>query len=121
MNHDWTQWFLDRPPNLNSSMNLEVAASEFKCQGLELDRTCVCWSWDFVFGKDHWITRKINKGKGTWGKNDARREYSLLAPGPEWSFGFLGAVTKIHLVMSRKWISYMTCSFKLAAHLYSPQ
>lgn len=79
MNHDWTQWFLDRPPNLNSSMNLEVAASEFKCQGLELDRTCVCWSWDFVFDKDQWITRRINKGKGTWGKNDARREYALNA------------------------------------------
>ena len=79
MNHDWTQWFLDRPPNLNSSMNLEVAASEFKCQGLELDRTCVCWSWDFVFEKNRWITRKINKSNGKWGKNDARRDYALNA------------------------------------------
>jgi hypothetical protein len=79
LNHDWTQWFLDRPPNLNSSMNLEVAASEFKCQGLELDRTCVCWSWDLVFHKDGWNTRKISKRQGNWSKNKAQREYALNA------------------------------------------
>ena len=77
MTHDWTQWFLDRPPNLNSSAKLEIAASEFKCQGLELDRTCVCWSWDFIFNEDKWVTRKINKREGRWDKNEARREYAL--------------------------------------------
>ena len=79
MNHDWTQWFLDRPPNLNSSLNLEVAASEFKCQGLELDRTGVCWSWDFIFSETSWTTRKINKGKGNWSKNEKNRDYAVNA------------------------------------------
>jgi DUF2075 family protein len=27
---------------------LEVAATEFECQGLELDHTCVCWGTDLV-------------------------------------------------------------------------
>lgn len=79
MSHDWTQWYLDRPPNLNSAHNLEVAASEFKCQGLELDRTGVCWSWDFVFNNNQWVTRRINKRYGNWSKNEARREFALNA------------------------------------------
>jgi hypothetical protein len=77
MDHPWAQWFLDRPPNLNSSELLEIAASEFKCQGLELDRTCVCWSWDLIFQNNGWVTRRINKRTGKWGGNKARREYAI--------------------------------------------
>lgn len=75
--HDWTQWFLDRPPNLNSSLNLEVAATEFKCQGLELDRTCVCWSWDLVRGPNGWVTRKLRKNDSRWLIIKNRREYAI--------------------------------------------
>jgi hypothetical protein len=79
MTHDWTQWFLDKPPNLNSSEVLEVAASEFKCQGLELDRTCVCWSWDMIFSDGKWITRRIDKRRGKWNQNESRRDYAINA------------------------------------------
>jgi len=79
MTHDWTQWFLDIPPNLNSSGMLEIAASEFKCQGLELDKTCVCWSWDLVLKEGKWLTRRINKRSGKWGKNEAKRDYGINA------------------------------------------
>jgi hypothetical protein len=79
MAHDWTQWFLDSPPNLNSSGMLEIAASEFKCQGLELDKTCVCWSWDLVLKDGKWLTRRINKRSGKWGKNEAKRDYGINA------------------------------------------
>ncbi len=45
---NWPRWFLDRPPSLQSSTMLEVAASEFKCQGLEIDLVGLCWSWDMI-------------------------------------------------------------------------
>jgi hypothetical protein len=76
---DWPQWFLDVPPNLNSSMTLEVAASEFKCQGLELDRVGVCWSWDFIHDGEGWVTRKIRRRQGKWGRNDKGREFAVAA------------------------------------------
>lgn len=76
---DWAQWFLDTPPNLNSSMLLEVAATEFKCQGLELDRVGVCWSWDLTHDGKAWVTRKIRRREGVWGRNSAGRDYSLAS------------------------------------------
>jgi hypothetical protein len=33
----YVNWFLNEPPDVRSSNQLEVAASEFECQGLELD------------------------------------------------------------------------------------
>jgi len=80
--HDWTQWFLDRPPNLNSSMMLEVAATEFKCQGLELDRVGVCWSWDLICGsgdEESWVARKIHKKTGNWRANKSGHDYAINA------------------------------------------
>jgi len=34
----YVNWFLNLPPDIRSSNQLEVAASEYECQGLELDR-----------------------------------------------------------------------------------
>ena len=63
---DWRNWFLDRPPSLESSSALEVAASEFKCQGLELDFVGVCWSWDLVRPQVGWEVRRIERRKLRW-------------------------------------------------------
>jgi hypothetical protein len=41
-------WFLRPTGDIRSSSQLEVAATEFECQGLELDWCCVCWGNDFV-------------------------------------------------------------------------
>ena len=76
---NWPEWFLDPPPNLNSSMKLEVAATEYKCQGLELDRVGVCWSWDFVRDGSAWDTRKIRRSHGSWGRNNARKKFAVAA------------------------------------------
>jgi hypothetical protein len=43
---DYAQWFTAEREDLRSSNALEVAATEFECQGLELDRVAVGWSWD---------------------------------------------------------------------------
>jgi hypothetical protein len=77
--HDWPQWYLDSPPNLNSSQNLEIAASEFKCQGLELDWVGMCWSWDLVLTSGEWTPRKINRRSGRWNKNAAAGDYLINA------------------------------------------
>jgi hypothetical protein len=49
-------WFLNPHGDIRSSTQLEVAATEFECQGLELDWTCVCWGGDMV----------IHPSAGTW-------------------------------------------------------
>lgn len=64
--YPWVQWFLDDIPNLRSSNSLETAASEFKCQGLELDAACVAWSWDMVWADSAWRPRKLDYRTGTW-------------------------------------------------------
>lgn len=46
--YDYTDWFLNPHADVRASMQLEVAATEFECQGLELDWTCVCWGGDFL-------------------------------------------------------------------------
>ena len=40
---------------------LEVAATEFECQGLELDWTGICWGGDFLIspGTGQWQFRKF--------------------------------------------------------------
>jgi hypothetical protein len=44
----YPDWFLRLSGDIRSSNQLEVAATEFECQGLELDWTLVCWGGDFV-------------------------------------------------------------------------
>jgi hypothetical protein len=45
--YPFEEWFLGSPEDVRSSYQLEVAATEFECQGLELDWTGVCWGDDF--------------------------------------------------------------------------
>lgn len=42
-------WFLNEKDNMNSSFYLEVAASEFKVQGLEIDYGLLAWDADFRY------------------------------------------------------------------------
>ena len=48
------RWFLDRFPDVRASDALEVAASEFFCQGLELDAAGVCWDGDLLWDGAAW-------------------------------------------------------------------
>jgi hypothetical protein len=60
-------WFLRPPGDIRSSNQLEVAATEFECQGLELDWTLVCWGGDYIpnEGRNGWFPRVLHNG----GKN----------------------------------------------------
>ncbi len=43
------RWFLDRfPPDVRASDALELVATEFSCQGLELDVAGLCWDGDLI-------------------------------------------------------------------------
>jgi hypothetical protein len=61
-NYKYEMWFLAPAVDVRSSFRLEVAASEFECQGLELDWVGVCWGADLTPSKnsEHWEYRKFN-------------------------------------------------------------
>jgi hypothetical protein len=46
--YPYVDWFLGGADDTRSSSQLEVAATEFECQGLEVDWAGVCWGDDFV-------------------------------------------------------------------------
>lgn len=46
--YPFEKWFLAPPEDVRSSCSLEVSASEFECQGLELDWVGVCWGGDLT-------------------------------------------------------------------------
>ncbi|MCW3474441.1 DUF2075 domain-containing protein [Limobrevibacterium gyesilva] len=52
-------WFLDRWPDVRACDALEVVATEFSCQGLELDHVGLCWGGDLVRagGRQSWLVR----------------------------------------------------------------
>jgi len=75
----YVHWFLAHPPDIRSSNQLEVAASEFECQGLELDWIGLCWGGDFSFDPSSggWAFRNFSGSR--WGnlKNEIDRQYLL--------------------------------------------
>ena len=72
----YVHWFLAQPPDVRSSNQLEAAASEFECQGLELDWAGLCWGADFRVdaGSQQWLFRKFTgTGWGDVGSEIAKR------------------------------------------------
>jgi hypothetical protein len=62
--YGYTHWFLSPREDHRSSYQLEVAATEFECQGLELDWVGVCWGDDLTrsvstHGWDHRALRGL--------------------------------------------------------------
>ena len=51
------QWFEAAPTDPHSGCQLDMALSEFGCQGLELDLPLVCWGQDCVWDGSAWATR----------------------------------------------------------------
>ncbi len=66
------RWFLDRWPDIRASDALEVVATEFSCQGLELDLAGVCWDGDLIRqpGRIAWRVRDFRGSKWTLPKSD---------------------------------------------------
>ena len=56
------RWFLDRwPEDVRASDALEQVATEFSCQGLELDHVGLCWGGDLI----HTGTWRVREFVGT--------------------------------------------------------
>ena len=51
------QWYQASPDDPRSCCRLEVAVSEFGCQGLELDMPLVCWGPDLLWQENSWKTK----------------------------------------------------------------
>lgn len=72
---DICAWMLKDERNVNSSYYMEIAASEFKIQGLEIDYTIVAWEGDFRY---HNGCFEFHKFRGSnWQKvnNLTQRDY----------------------------------------------
>lgn len=50
-------WYNDPPHSPQSCCQLRELATEFACQGLELDFPIVCWGDDVVWSNERWATR----------------------------------------------------------------
>jgi hypothetical protein len=75
--YSFEDWFLGGRDDTRSSHWLEVAASEFECQGLELDWTAVCWGGDFVRHSQHprWNHRRFVGAKWQNVRQEQKRRY----------------------------------------------
>ena len=60
------RWFLDRWPDIRSADALEVVATEFCVQGLELDHAGVCWDADLVRTADRAGWQACNLRGAAW-------------------------------------------------------
>ncbi|HVC63401.1 MAG TPA: DNA/RNA helicase domain-containing protein [Acetobacteraceae bacterium] len=54
-------WFLQRWPDVRASDALELPATQFACQGLELDHVGLCWGNDLIRrpGRADWVVRNF--------------------------------------------------------------
>ncbi|HUA76579.1 MAG TPA: DUF2075 domain-containing protein [Acetobacteraceae bacterium] len=60
-----TRWFLDRWPDVRAADALEVPATEFCCQGLELDYVGLCWGGDLIRQSGAWQVRAFRGDRWT--------------------------------------------------------
>ena len=72
------EWFLGPATDVRSSYMLEVAMTEFECQGLELDLVGLCWGDDLTIGSDgKWLMRTFKGARWLDLKDHTRRRYLL--------------------------------------------
>lgn len=50
-------WFNDEPTSIHSCRQLRKTATEFQCQGLELDYPIVCWGDDLWWDHTAWVSK----------------------------------------------------------------
>ena len=75
----YVNWFLNDPTDVRSSNQLEVAASEFECQGLELDWVGLCWSGDLTFDHERheWVPRSFKGNRWRNVSDNSDRQYLI--------------------------------------------
>jgi len=90
---DWEHWFLDNHDcadpegdhkycnDVRASSRLEVAATQFEIQGLELDWVGLCWGEDLAWSGVEWVCRRFNnkRWKPIPPSDERRRTYLVNA------------------------------------------
>ena len=73
------RWFLDGREDFRSSDALEIAMTEFKVQGLEIDYSGVCWSDDLTIaeGDSAWDIRRLRGSSWQVVRKQVDRTYAL--------------------------------------------
>lgn len=76
LDYSFEKWFLMPPTDVRSSHALEVAASEFECQGLELDWVGLCWGGDLTpSDPGGWEYRKFRGSAWQQVRSDTERTF----------------------------------------------
>jgi hypothetical protein len=72
-------WFLAHWPDVRASDALEMPATQFACQGLELDNVGLCWGNDLIRrqGRDEWIARSFVGTKWQEPRGEAAIAYQI--------------------------------------------
>lgn len=77
MNEDLVaNWFLKRWPDIRASDALEIPATEFACQGLELDYVGLCWGGDLTWG-GNWIVRHFTGTKWHYTRKQDTQDFQI--------------------------------------------
>ena len=78
-NYPFHYWFLKGETDVRSSYQLEVAASEFEVQGLELDWVGLCWDADFIWNPDsrEWEQRRFVGNRWISIRDERQRNYLI--------------------------------------------
>lgn len=71
-------WFNYGPKNKLSCCKMDKVATEFACQGLELDMPIVCWGEDMIWVKDHWKKFDPERNKAKDPNNLRINSYRVL-------------------------------------------
>ena len=78
-NYPWEHWYLAPLTDVRSSSQLEVFATEFEIQGLELDWVGLCWGGDFIWSasSEEWLIRAFRVTNSKWSQvmSPERRKY----------------------------------------------
>jgi hypothetical protein len=72
-------WFLNDKDDVRSSYYLEVVATEFQIQGLELDWACITWDGDLRFSETGWQTFSFKGNKWQRILKEVRKIYLINA------------------------------------------
>jgi hypothetical protein len=76
--YPYEDWFLEGLSDVRSSCQLEVAATQFECQGLELDWVGLCWGGDLTYqgSSTSWSFRRFTGS--SWKRVNGEEERSFL-------------------------------------------
>jgi hypothetical protein len=69
-------WFLKRWPDVRASDALEIPATEFACQGLELDYVGLCWGGDLIWN-GAWVVRNFMGTKWQIARRPDARDFQI--------------------------------------------